>query len=248
MRVFKSVAAALLQRFLSTGQNTFGGIAQYLETANMHLTAQHWVNNFLLPNTPDSPVWAYRAERWSPTETVEDEANDEALFLCWICPVSTLHYLVFDGNDRPHAKKNVDLVWWILECSFIREIPSKLPLYRQWGVKSHTTICQFSYEWIIAFATACTVSDWREVSTQDQSLVSYYKNCTSRTWKNWQSKVGCKDQELIRSSNTPDPAYQWESYKLTVIHHKQESRGQPFPKPFPSRWPHGTNKQTHTKA
>ena len=56
MRVLKSVAAALLQRFLSTGQNIFGGIAQYLETANMHLTAQHWVDNFLLPNTPDSPV------------------------------------------------------------------------------------------------------------------------------------------------------------------------------------------------
>ena len=36
----------------------------------------------------------------------------------------------------------------------------------------------------------------------------------------------------------------WENNKLTVIHHKREPRGQPFP----SRWPHGTNKQTHTKA
>ena len=25
------------------------------------------------------------------------------------------------------------------------------------------------------------------------------------------------------------PGYQWESDKLTVRHHKQESRGQPFP-------------------
>ena len=49
MRVFKSVAAALLQRFLSTGQNNFDGIAPYLETACIHLTGPHWVDNFLLP-------------------------------------------------------------------------------------------------------------------------------------------------------------------------------------------------------
>ena len=36
---------------------------------------------------------------------------------------------------------------------------------------------------------------------------------------------------------------QWESDELTVRHHKQEPRGQPFP----SRWPQGTFKQTHTK-
>ena len=39
------------------------------------------------------------------------------------------------------------------------------------------------------------------------------------------SKQGCKDQE----SPTPGPGYQWESDKLTVGHHKRESRGQPFP-------------------
>ena len=42
-------------------------------------------------------------------------------------------------------------------------------------------------------------------------------------------KVRCKDQESIQSSTTPDPRYQWESDKLTVIHHKRELRGQPFP-------------------
>ena len=31
-----------------------------------------------------------------------------------------------------------------------------------------------------------------------------------------QSKLGCKDQESIQSSTTPDPGYQWESDKLTV--------------------------------
>ena len=37
-----------------------------------------------------------------------------------------------------------------------------------------------------------------------------------------------KDQESVQSSTTPDPGYQWESDKLTVIHHKREPRGQPF--------------------
>ena len=34
------------------------------------------------------------------------------------------------------------------------------------------------------------------------------------------SKKGCKDQESIQSSTTPDPGYQWESDKLIVRHHK----------------------------
>ena len=42
----------------------------------------------------------------------------------------------------------------------------------------------------------------------------------------------------------PDPGYQWESDKLTVIRHKREPRGQPFP----SRLPQGTNKQTPLAA
>ena len=43
------------------------------------------------------------------------------------------------------------------------------------------------------------------------------------------SKKGCKDQESIQSSTTPDPGYQWESDKLTVRQHKREPGGQPFP-------------------
>ena len=35
------------------------------------------------------------------------------------------------------------------------------------------------------------------------------------------SKKGCKDQESIQSSTTPDPGYQWISDKLTVRHRKQ---------------------------
>ena len=47
--------------------------------------------------------------------------------------------------------------------------------------------------------------------------------------KLFESKQGCKDQESIQSSTTPDPGYQWESDKLTVRHHKREPRVQPLP-------------------
>ena len=57
-------------------------------------------------------------------------------------------------------------------------------------------------------------------------------------------KKESKDQVSIQSSATPDPGYQWESNKLKIRHYKRGPRGQPFP----SRWPQGKNKQTHTKA
>ena len=46
MRSFRSVAAALLQRFLSSGQKTFDDIEQYLETARIYPTCRHWVEYF----------------------------------------------------------------------------------------------------------------------------------------------------------------------------------------------------------
>ena len=49
MIIFLSVAAALSQRFLSTGQKTFDGIVQYLKTPRIHLTDPHWVDNLLPP-------------------------------------------------------------------------------------------------------------------------------------------------------------------------------------------------------
>ena len=48
-RTSTSVAAALLQRFLSTGQNTFDDFEQYIETDRIHPTAPHSFGNFLLP-------------------------------------------------------------------------------------------------------------------------------------------------------------------------------------------------------
>ena len=49
MRLLQSVAAALLQVFLSIRQKPFGGIEQYSKTAQIHPTTPHKVDNFLLP-------------------------------------------------------------------------------------------------------------------------------------------------------------------------------------------------------
>ena len=40
--------------------------------------------------------------------------------------------------------------------------------------------------------------------------------------KGYESKKEGKDQELIQSSTTPDPGYQWKSDNFTIRHHKRE--------------------------
>ena len=57
-----------------------------------------------------------------------------------------------------------------------------------------------------------------------------------------ESKKEDNDHESIQSSTTPGPGYQWESNELTIRYHKQEPRGQPFPR----RWPQGINQQTRS--
>ena len=42
-------------------------------------------------------------------------------------------------------------------------------------------------------------------------------------------KKGCKDQESIQSSTTPDPRYQWESDKLTADTTNESQEVSPFP-------------------
>ncbi len=49
MQPFQSVSAALLKQLLSTGPKTFEQIHQYLDTACLHPTGQHWVDKFLTP-------------------------------------------------------------------------------------------------------------------------------------------------------------------------------------------------------
>ena len=43
------------------------------------------------------------------------------------------------------------------------------------------------------------------------------------------SKEGCKDQESIQLSTTPDPEYQWESDKLTADTTNESQEVSPFP-------------------
>ena len=45
----------------------------------------------------------------------------------------------------------------------------------------------------------------------------------------YESKKGCKDQESIQSSTTPDPGYQWESDKLTEDTTNESQEVSPFP-------------------
>ena len=49
-----------------------------------------------------------------------------------------------------------------------------------------------------------------------------------RTQNGLQCKEGCKDQESMQSSTTPDPGYQWKSDNFTVRHHKREQEVSPF--------------------
>ena len=49
MRAFRSVSAALLKQFLSTGPKTFEQIEEYLDTARCHPTGRYWVDNFIIP-------------------------------------------------------------------------------------------------------------------------------------------------------------------------------------------------------
>ena len=44
-----------------------------------------------------------------------------------------------------------------------------------------------------------------------------------------ESKKKGKVQESMQLSTTPDPGYQWAADNVTIRHHKQKQRGQPFP-------------------
>ena len=58
----------------------------------------------------------------------------------------------------------------------------------------------------------------------------FASTCLSvKTPQTTQSKQGCKDQESIQSSTTPDPGYQWESDKLTVDTTNESQEVSPFP-------------------
>ena len=59
--------------------------------------------------------------------------------------------------------------------------------------------------------------------TEGLSIIKY------RSGLKKESKLWCKDQELIQSSTTPDPGYQWESDKLTEDTTNESQEVSPFP-------------------
>ena len=75
------------------------------------------------------------------------------------------------------------------------------------------------FNYIISQGGARYVSAVTNVSVQSHSC-----QCS-----HVQSKKGCKDQESIQSSTTPDPGYQWESDKLTVDTTNESQEVSPFP-------------------
>ena len=92
MRAFRGVSAALLKQFLSTGLKTFEQIEQYLDTACLHPTGRHWVNNFLLPT-----LIVHQFEREGGQHILEagdPGTYDEVLLSCWPCSVCSLSHPV----------------------------------------------------------------------------------------------------------------------------------------------------------
>ena len=62
------------------------------------------------------------------------------------------------------------------------------------------------------------------LSQEEQALMQPLENSLIE-----QSKKGCKDQESIQSSTTPDPGYQRESDKLTEDTTNKSQEVSPFP-------------------
>ena len=58
-------------------------------------------------------------------------------------------------------------------------------------------------------------------------------------WVQYERKKGGKDQERFNQVPHLTQNTKWECNNHTIQHHKREPRG----KPFPSRWPQGTNEQ-----
>ena len=78
VRSYRSISAALLKRFLSTGPNTFEQLEQYLEIAHLHPTGRHWVDNFLLHT-----LLIHQFERSSSLAMRSTPVISPST--CWIC-------------------------------------------------------------------------------------------------------------------------------------------------------------------
>ena len=109
MRAFRGVAAALLQRFLSTGQKTFDEIEQYLETSRTYPTGRHWVDNFLLPTLLIHQF--ERAEREGDVHLKQLTMKRMMKYFFLAGHVQYARYITqYLMEMRAHTEVNVDLV------------------------------------------------------------------------------------------------------------------------------------------
>ena len=125
MGLFQSVAAALLQWFLTIRKTTFGGIEQYSKQfIYLQLLHTRWIISSCQHSWVTS--WAHRVGRWSSIKTAEDEVSDEVFLPCWICQVFTLHYLLFDGNERQCWLCLMDIGVQLYQIGSVIKLPLEL--------------------------------------------------------------------------------------------------------------------------
>ena len=181
MRAFRSVAAALLQRFLSTEQNTFDDIEQYIETARIHQTGRHWVDNFLLPTLLIHQF--ERAEREGDVYLKQLTMKRMMKYFFLAGHVQYARYITqYLMEMRAHADDNVDIVcrhqdgYWNAVSSDQFGEQSAIRIGKG-ALKGMTLSADLVSEWINAFPITCTVSD---------QLDSIYSD----------SEPGCSSQKL----------------------------------------------------
>ena len=163
MGAFRGVAAALLQRFLSTGQKTFDEIEQYLETSRTHPTGRHLVDNFLLPTLLVHQF--ERAEREGGVY-LKQLTTKRMMKYCFLAGhVQYVRYITqYLMEMRAHAEDNVDLVcrhhdgYWNAKSldQFGEQIVIRIG---KRALKGMTLSAELVSVWINAFPITCTVSD-----------------------------------------------------------------------------------------
>ena len=163
MRAFQSVGAALLQRFLSTGQNTFDDIEGNLQTARIHPTGRHWVDHFLLPTLLIHQFQRVEQEGDVHLKQLTMKRMMKYYFLAG--HVQYAHYITqYLMKMRAHAEDNVDIVcrhqdgYWNAVSSDQFGEQTAIRICKR-ALKGMPLSADLVSEWTNAFPITRTVSD-----------------------------------------------------------------------------------------
>ena len=164
MRSFRGVSAALMRTFLSTGFKTFEEVVHYLDTARLHPTGRHWVDNFFLPTLLVHQF--ERAEREGDVDLKLLTLQRMMKYFFLAGHVHNAHYLTqyLQEIASPHAEAKVDLVcrhhpghWNAVSADqFGEQTAIKIG---KGGLKGMTLSAELVSEWIDAFPISAHVSD-----------------------------------------------------------------------------------------